>query len=207
MKIKSFCLIGLFAPFLVSAQNSSFDDDVTDLLKSFTQCDRTFFSDLNKENYHQYFPIEALPTGYSKFAVKPEGKSGKKSIKFDPPIIFNGVKLESYEENSDFTNDEEQFHYWGFTTDASLEEIKKAFSWIEWEKPKNTDINIANAFFYKNGYWSQNRYVITHTKPAKGTAESLFFIGVDKDSYEMTIKCTIQGDIPIKELRRFRPDL
>lgn len=70
MKIKSLCFIGLLMPFFANAQNPSFDDDFSHLLKSFTQCDKTFFSDLNKKIYRNYFPIVNLPNGYSKFVTK-----------------------------------------------------------------------------------------------------------------------------------------
>lgn len=49
MKIKSLFFIGLLIPFFANTQNSSFDDDFSHLLKGFIQCDKTFFSDLNKK--------------------------------------------------------------------------------------------------------------------------------------------------------------
>lgn len=97
MKIKSLFFIGLLIPFFANTQNSSFDDDFSHLLKGFIQCDKTFFSDLNQKKYRNYFPIVNLPNGYSKFATKSINHPQKNRLTFDPPIIFNGLKIESFE--------------------------------------------------------------------------------------------------------------
>ena len=209
MKIKLLCFIGLLVLFFANIKKSSFDDDFSHLLKSFTQCDKTFFLDLNQKKYHNYFPIITLPTGYSKFATISNNNSVKNKLIFDPPIIFNGLKIESFEQSEYITNEHLKFYFWGFNTDNTFEEIKSALSWVDWQISVDGTLDFANASFYKNGVWSDNKHVLTDTSPERGTAENLLFLEYDNDrlSGKAIIQCTIQGDIPEKELWRFRPDL
>lgn len=207
MKIKSLWFIGLLIPFFANAQNPSFDDDFSHLLKSFTQCDKTFFSDLNQKKYRNYFPIVNLPNGYSKFATKSINHTQKNRLTFDPPIIFNGLKIESFDQ-SQYINDEHlKYYYWGFNTDNTFEEIKSALPWVDWQISADGTLDVANALFYKNGVWSDNKHVLTNDSPVRGTAENLLFLEYDRFSGKVMIQCTVQGDIPLKELKRFRPDL
>ena len=207
MKIKSLCFIGLLMPFFANAQNPSFDDDFSHLLKSFTQCDKTFFSDLNQKKYRNYFPIVTLPNGYSKFVTKLNNNPRKSRLTFDPPIIFNGLKIEGFEQSEYIYDEHLKYYFWGFNTDNTFEEIKSALSWVDWQISADNILNIANALFYKNGVWSDNKHVLNNTSPVKGTAENILFLETDNIIGKVTIQCTIQGDIPLKELRRFRPDL
>ena len=182
MKIKSLCFIGLLMPFFANAQNPSFDDDFSHLLKSFTQCDKTF-------------------------VTKSNNNPKKSRLTFDPPIIFNGLKIESFDQSQYIYNEHLKYYFWGFNTDNTFEEIKSALPWVDWQISADGTLDVANALFYKDGVWSDNKHVLTNDSPVRGTAENLLFLEYDRFSGKVMIQCSVQGDIPLKELKRFRPDL
>ena len=117
------------------------------------------------------------------------------------------MKIEGFEQSEYIYDEHLKYYFWGFNTDNTFEEIKSALSWVDWQISADNTLNIANALFYKNGVWSDNKHVLNNSSPVKGTAENILFLETDNIIGKVTIQCTIQGDIPLKELRRFRPDL
>ncbi len=186
---------------------------VQSLVKSLTECNDLFFSNISKYKNELIpnVPIEEISDQLAYIPVKNRKMHNANYVQFAQPIRYGSLIINGYYDNSLNLGKRGDYYFWGFVIDNSLEEIRSELNFLSWTEIEKDSLYTFNLKIHRSEdsieTWhnNPNTNIGIKTMPAPGTAEKLLLLEKTPDATYLV--CSLQGYFPPEVLAIIRPDI